>query len=94
MNEYVPDSLSNVDKISPKVRSELLEHFWERVGDRPFDNVAPGFFEGFWRPQGQRLRQLAPVALGVTTAARVATDPRGNAVFVISEGKFFVVDVR
>jgi hypothetical protein len=38
--------------------------------------------------------ELAPVALGVTTAARVATDPRGNAVFVISEGKFFVVDVR
>ncbi|MGB5080763.1 MAG: IPT/TIG domain-containing protein [Burkholderiales bacterium] len=38
--------------------------------------------------------ELAPVALGITTAARVAADPRGNAVFVISEGKFFVVDVR
>ena len=38
--------------------------------------------------------ELAPVPLDVTTAARVAMDPRGNAVFVISEGKFFVVDVH
>jgi len=39
--------------------------------------------------------ELTPVDItGVSAGvARAAADPRGNAVFVISEGKFAVVDV-
>jgi hypothetical protein len=38
--------------------------------------------------------ELAPIQLTDMGAARVAVDPRGNAVFVVGEAKFIVVDVR
>ena len=45
---------------------------------------------------GGTFTELAPISLtGVNTGiGRVATDPGGDFVFVVTEGKFVVVDVR
>lgn len=44
---------------------------------------------------GTSFTELTPISLtGLSGLAQVAFDPRGNALFVVSEGKFFVLDLR
>lgn len=63
MNEELPDCLSNIDKILPGARRELIDGFWRRLGPRPLGSVASGFQEGFWRPGPTHRRQFIPVAV-------------------------------
>jgi hypothetical protein len=63
MNENTPESLKNVDKISPQDRRALLRNFWQRIEPRPLGRVAEGFADGFWRPDPKRVLRLDPVAL-------------------------------
>ncbi len=63
MNDNVPDSLRDVDKIAPVTRRALLEEFWKRLEPEPLGRAAPGFFSGFWIPDTDRVAQLVPPAL-------------------------------
>ena len=50
MNDNVPESLSDLDKISPDDRRRALTQFWSRFEPRPLGEVAPGLKHGFWLP--------------------------------------------
>jgi hypothetical protein len=63
MNDNVPDSLSNVDKMSPADRRYLLQEFWNLLGPNPLGDLAPGFYNGFWRPKSERITYFIPVGL-------------------------------
>ena len=58
MNDDVPDSLSSVDKIPPNHRKSLIEQFWKCLEPRPLGNIAPGLFDGFWRPNNERVHYI------------------------------------
>lgn len=63
MNDHVPDSLSDIDKINPAERRELIERFWQRLEPRPVGSVAPGLYKGFWRPDTNRITRFPLVEL-------------------------------
>lgn len=50
MNESLPRSLRDVDKVPPADRRDYVEHFWRELGHYPLGKVAPGVMPGFWRP--------------------------------------------
>lgn len=60
MNDDVPDRLSSVDKIAPADRRALLQGFWDRLEPNPLGGVAPGFHNGFWSPEPNRITRLVP----------------------------------
>jgi hypothetical protein len=58
MNENVPKSLSQVDKIAPHTRRELIQQFWQRLGAKPLGVIAPGMHREFWQPRADRVTHL------------------------------------
>lgn len=63
MNDSLPRSLKQVDKITPEDRSALIEKFWERLGERPLGRGRLTVEEGFWRPPKEMLLRVSPPAL-------------------------------
>jgi hypothetical protein len=59
MNDELPRSLKQVDKIKPDRRRQLTKGFWKRLGDRPFGGVAKGLQTMFWKPDATRVLQFA-----------------------------------
>lgn len=55
MNDSLPDSLTSVDKIAPLQRVQLIDKFWEMVGDQPFANAPLHLASGFWQPNAERI---------------------------------------
>jgi hypothetical protein len=59
MNDALPYSLSQVDKIAPKERRELLQLFWDTVSDIPLKKlVDEPISTKFWEPSEDRLVHL------------------------------------
>jgi hypothetical protein len=59
MNNALPKRLKNVDKIDPANRRELIEGFWEQLGDAPLGRGLPRLEENlFWRPPHDRVIQI------------------------------------
>jgi hypothetical protein len=58
MNDELPRSMRNIDKISPAERRELVQKFWARIGLRPFGGIAPGLLPGLWHPPVGRVHTL------------------------------------
>lgn len=54
MNDVLPESMSEVDKIDPQSRRKLVQVFWDALGDRPLGSDAPTICPGFWRPPADR----------------------------------------
>jgi len=55
MNKDVPDSLKQVDKISPQERTRLINRFWKAAGESLFGKrLKPGL----WRPPAAKVVQL------------------------------------
>ena len=59
MNENVPQSVSDRDKISPDERRRTLAEFWARLKGNPLAPVAPGFSDGMWRPSRRHIVDFA-----------------------------------
>ncbi|MEZ4667878.1 MAG: hypothetical protein R3E39_08185 [Anaerolineae bacterium] len=59
MNEMLPPSLNNIDKISPEYRKQDIEVFWERLGGYPLGFGLPGMKRGFWRPPEYMMERFA-----------------------------------
>lgn len=58
MNESLPDSLNDIDKIAPTDRRRILIDFWNNIGSKPLGNIAPGFENDFWCPPNEQIVQL------------------------------------
>lgn len=58
MNDDLPKSLKQADKIEPEARRELILSFWKSIGLKPFGRVAPGIREGFWCPSKHQVSYL------------------------------------
>jgi hypothetical protein len=50
MNDQLPSSLKQVDKVAPEDRRRQVEQFWLQLGPTPLGAVAPGILPEFWRP--------------------------------------------
>lgn len=59
MNEALPESLKDADKIAPAERVRLIEQFWEKLGPSPLGMGRPDLETGFWRPRSQDTEQLS-----------------------------------
>jgi hypothetical protein len=57
MNDDVPETISNVDKLNPSERKRLLDAFWGKIGPTPFKGIAPRLQTGFWRPNSTHVEQ-------------------------------------
>jgi hypothetical protein len=55
MNEALPDSLKQVDKIVPAERCGWLEGFWESLGEKPLGQYLPELMKGFWQPPKEKV---------------------------------------
>ena len=63
MNDNVPEGLSQVDKLDPQERREILREFWQKREPYPLDTVAPGFYDGLWQPDVSRITQIPLIEL-------------------------------
>jgi hypothetical protein len=63
MNDSLPRSLKQVDKIPPDKRSASIEKFWERIGGRPLGRGKPMVQQNFWRPPEEKLLLANPPSL-------------------------------
>jgi hypothetical protein len=59
MNDAVPDRIRHIDKMKPNQRRRRLQSFWNQLGNRALGQVAPGFYDGFWRPDQKHVFQLS-----------------------------------
>jgi hypothetical protein len=59
MNEMLPESLKNVDKIAPSERSRLAREFWDRVGSNSFGSERLNLQHSCWSPD--QLTALIPL---------------------------------
>ena len=58
MNDSLPQGLSDVNKIRPDKRREILEKFWSGLEPKPLGSVAPGISREFWRPKLESIVQF------------------------------------
>ena len=66
MNDMLPSSLINADKIGPQERRRMIIGFWKSLGKISFPQfhrpatVVPdaAFLPGFWRPEASQIRQI------------------------------------
>src|SRR5262249_35117054 len=60
MNDALPWSLRDVDKLTPQERRDEIVAFWKEMGDDPFGGaLGLSLLAGFWRPEADRVRQIA-----------------------------------
>jgi hypothetical protein len=66
MNDNLPESLSDKDKISPDDRRRTLLQFWSRLEPKPLGDVAPRLKAGFWQPDQRHIIQfvMPPLIFG------------------------------
>jgi hypothetical protein len=81
MNEHLPRSLTQVDKLDPEERRTLITHFWDQLGPRPLGRIGQELAPGFWRPPATTITRHTPVALTYGQGARIpaATAPTWEA---------------
>ncbi len=63
MNEHLPRALTQVDKLEPVERRELLTNFWDQLGSRPLGRIGQDIAPNYWCPANENVRQYKPVAL-------------------------------
>jgi hypothetical protein len=57
MNDSLPVSLKQADKIEPQKRCNLIEKFWKLMGDLPLGDYFPDLNQGFWQPTREKIFQ-------------------------------------
>lgn len=63
MNDALPKSLKQVDKIAPEDRVRLINDFWLRLGNNILGNGKPRVSRKFWQPEDNKTIKLLPPAL-------------------------------
>lgn len=78
MNDSLPRSLKQVDKIPPDARSASIEKFWQRLGNKPLGRGKPVVQRSFWCPPEEKLLLVSPPALKFGKEKVLAPPPNGN----------------
>ncbi|MFQ5965365.1 MAG: hypothetical protein ACE5KZ_13905 [Candidatus Scalinduaceae bacterium] len=76
MNEMLPYELSNVDKIEPQKRRELIQCFWNHIGDQ--QGCVLKFNNGFWQPEKERIFSNRPPSLEFNDKKILSFSSNGN----------------
>ena len=63
MNESLPRSLKQIDKISPKERRRLISGFWQSLGSNPLESAKLPVSQDFWCPEEKHIINLRPPIL-------------------------------
>ena len=63
MNESLPRSLKQVDKIAPKERRRLISDFWKSLGSNPLGRARLSISQHFWCPKKKQIINLLPPTL-------------------------------
>ncbi len=71
MNDHLPQSLTQVDKLDPEERRTLLTRFWDQLGQRPLGRIGQDLQPGFGRPPAHTIAHHPPVALIYGQGARL-----------------------
>ena len=73
VNESLPRSLKQIDKIAPKERRRLISGFWQSPGSNLLEPLEPFVSQYFWCPEKKQIINLLPPTLrfsdGVTLQA-------------------------
>ena len=69
MNESLPRSLKQIDKISPKERRRLISGFWQSLGSNPLGSTILPVSQDFWCPEEKQIINLRPPTLQFSNGA-------------------------
>jgi len=58
MNDTLPQTLKQVDKFPPDLRSSLIDNFWTELGEYPLGLDAPKVATSFWQPPPEKIVHL------------------------------------
>ena len=78
MNESLPRSLKQVDKIQPKDRVKLINDFWLRFGMDLLGKGKPQISRKFWKPNERKTLKLLPPALQFADGAVLQASEKRN----------------
>ena len=78
MNNALPKSLKNVDKIMPQDRAELSERFWAQLEDSPLGRGRPPVQPKFWRPENSHIQRLQAPGLVFADEKIIPAPLNGN----------------
>ena len=73
MNDALPKSLKQVDKIKPWERVRFINSFWRRLGNVVLGNGKPRISPYFWQPYLKKVIDLLPPALQFADGFTLAT---------------------
>lgn len=80
INESLPRSLKQIDKIAPKERRRLISGFWQSLGSNPLGHAKLSVSQNFWCPDEKQIINLLPPTLqfsdGITLPAPQRRDYR------------------
>ena len=76
MNESLPRSLKQVDKIAPKERRRLISGFWQSVGSNPLGRAKLLISQHFWCPEEKQIINLLPPTLQFSDGATLPAPQR------------------
>jgi hypothetical protein len=86
MNDALPESMSDLDKIAPQGRRDLIQGFWYSLGKQPLGPDLPDMQAGFWRPPpGRTGRCRFP---GLLYGKNTLVAPPGNGDFQANKDFF------
>lgn len=60
MNDALPDSFSQIDKLSPAERCDWLDSFWELLQEKPLGKHLPDLVKGYWQPPKDKILSFDP----------------------------------
>ena len=69
VNESLPRSLKQIDKISPKERRRLISGFWQSLGSNPLGSAILPVSQDFWCPEEKQIINLRPPTLQFSNGA-------------------------
>ena len=78
MNESLPRSLKQADKIQPKDRVKLINDFWLRFGMNLLGEGKPQISRKFWKPNKRKTIKLLPPALQFAEGAVLQAPEKRN----------------
>ena len=63
MNDALPSSLKQIDKLAPYKRAGLISDFWKDLGNDLFGPRKPYVARDFWQPPSEKIINLSPPGL-------------------------------
>lgn len=78
MNDSLPRSLKQIDKLTPEDRSKFIERFWKDAGSDLLGCGKPPVAQHFWSPVKERIIELLPPRLQFANQMTLSAPQRRN----------------